>query len=86
MRVRNKTDNSICSTKFLIVILPRQARDKHIRNAAKKGEGGVSNSHLSDMWMYPALALWRPDFMPKMLQYRVDRLPGAYANSKIYGM
>jgi trehalose/maltose hydrolase-like predicted phosphorylase len=38
------------------------------------------------MWMYPALALWRPDFMSKMLQYRVDRLPGARANAKVYGM
>ena len=40
----------------------------------------------ADMWMYPVLALWRPDFMGKMLQYRVDRLPGAYANAKLYGM
>jgi hypothetical protein len=39
----------------------------------------------ADMWMYPALALWRPDFMSKMLQYRVDRLPDARANAKIFG-
>lgn len=39
----------------------------------------------ADMWMYPALALWRPDFVSKMLQYRVDRLPGAIANAKSFG-
>eukprot|EP01052_Picozoa_sp_SAG31_P007983 SAG31_NODE_393_length_16293_cov_15.804372_6_plen_409_part_00 len=34
---------------------------------------------------YPVLALWRPDFMDKMLQYRVDRLPDAYVNARKYG-
>ena len=39
----------------------------------------------ADMWMYPAPHFGAVDFMAKMLQYRVDRLPGAYANARLYG-